>query len=443
LNELKFKDTSRDTRCFEDYYRSSAEQDGDEDLEIRFVRIVAVAVAAATVDTNSRFLNQGQRCSLNLLRAMASDGSMDAFKELVALAGNAFFVKWANDSDVGDRDCDEAGPPGISLVASEAATILLDEVAKESARNACKAMVLYSVLEAFLKEFEEDHTRKRYSTRYYKRMVPVVTHGLNAVANLGEKDLANTVTELVWASLVAVFSKMLSPVPIENDLVKISRVGEIVEMLEAARDYVPPNNRSDLSTILSLGATKCLEIAKQHDEFAKNHYGSDEGKQSEAHRDDILKMFGFCFSACCSIEPENALLRSTAEQVLEDASAVNGSSTEADDELQFADEIAVIICQSICQNEEMKEMVVSIFSLLCKLVASKKASVREAAARVLSVVDIPEILKESRNKYEDAERRAELAEKRVAELSVTVDELERKNETLRSEVAVLEASSAM
>lgn len=443
-NELDFKNTDQDIRSLQNPKRSAdGRAEGDEDLEFRFARMVRTIVTASTVDTKSRFLNQGQRCSLNLLRVMASDGSMEAFKHLVSLAGSSFFVKGEADSDETDSDCDEDDSPDIDLISSEASTAVSEEVAKESTRSACKAMILYTVLGTFSKEYEDHHHRKRYR-RYYKRIVPIITNGLKALAHLGESEFAEKATGLVWANLELALSEMLTPTPAWNDMVKISRVGEIIEVLGATRDHVPPGYRSEVSTIFSLGATKSLEIAKQHDAFANSHADSEIGKKSKLHRDDLLKLFSLCFSACCSLDTEEGLLRSTAEQVFKDALLEgNGTPQQEKGGLRFADEVAVMVCRIITQSKKMEPLVISMFSLLCKLVASDKAVVREAAGEVLTVVDVPELLQTAQTRYKEAERRAEKAEKRVGELSVTVDILHQKNQALRREVAVLEASSAL
>jgi hypothetical protein len=63
----------------------------DATLVVRYVQTVVVVAEKSSGGPDSRFLSQAQRASVDLLRAMASNGSPEAFINLTSLAGSAFF----------------------------------------------------------------------------------------------------------------------------------------------------------------------------------------------------------------------------------------------------------------------------------------------------------------------------------------------------------------
>ena len=72
--------------------RNSAKPDEDDNLVTRFVRIVVVVAESSSSGPDSRFLSQAQKSCIDLLRAMASNGSPESFITLTTMAGSAFFT---------------------------------------------------------------------------------------------------------------------------------------------------------------------------------------------------------------------------------------------------------------------------------------------------------------------------------------------------------------
>lgn len=64
----------------------------DEDtLVVRFVRIVMTVASTSSTGSDARFLSQAQKCCIDLLRSMASNGSFEAFLNLSFLSRRSFF----------------------------------------------------------------------------------------------------------------------------------------------------------------------------------------------------------------------------------------------------------------------------------------------------------------------------------------------------------------
>jgi len=440
-NELALNDGDRDLHAF------VGPTGNDDDLEIRFVQIITATVMAASVGPNPRYLNQAQRNSLDLLRNMASDGSIEATKKLISFAGSSFFIDSGSPEDDIESEADD-NTSSTNLVSSEAAKIVCEEAAKDSVRDVCKAFILYKVLVSFSDEYCGEVSRKCASgtrrRRYYKRIVPVIAHGVRAVANFDvQSDGAVSARDLVWRNLLSALSEMLSPVPDGKDLLKISRIDDLLVIVEAVRDFVPPEYTSELSTILSFGASKALEVAKRRDEYAKDQEDDGETWQhSNDHRDELLKLFTLCFSSSCSLDPKDSLLRVISQQALKDVLEAGDVSESESDALGVRGDVALSVCRVISQNEHIDSLVISVFSLLSKLVMSSNTELRQAAGQLLDAVDVANLLQTAQSRYEVAESRADKAEQRVEELSGTVDDLRKKNQMLRQEVAALQAASA-
>jgi len=137
-------------RCLKSLKNEELQKDQHEDLEARFVKIVATITGMAGDDPKSRFLNQAQRASLDLLKSMASDGSSEAFKDLISLAGMTFFVRKDSDADANHSHPSEADEiETYPLISFEAAMVVSEEVSKEGVSDECKG-AFYSFVRSLI-----------------------------------------------------------------------------------------------------------------------------------------------------------------------------------------------------------------------------------------------------------------------------------------------------
>jgi hypothetical protein len=217
-------------------------------------------------------------------------------------------------------------------------------------------------------------------------------------------------------------------------LIKITRVPEILEMLDAATSNVSPRYSANLCAILTEAASRSFDAAKQHAVNAAASRDTEMGRKSKKHRDELLKLFSSCFSGSCALRPEDANIGDIADMVFRGALDDDDVPSQ-----QVSVEASVIICQALRDHSNMEPLVISVFSALCHLVISDSAMLREAASKVFAEVNIAETLQSSRTRSENAERRAEQAEGRVRELEAAVQELQKEKSKLQQDVAVLEA----
>lgn len=433
-NEFKVDNTTRSLQGLLRYGQELNNTTADG-LEARFVRIVVSVLSSSGGDAKARFLNQGQRGSLDLLRTMASHGSSASFDRLVFFAGPSFFIRKDSDSDESDNGEDFGKHTHMAtLLNSEAAAAVSQEICKGDVSDECKAFVLYMVLVNFLTEQESHELRQR---RNYKRLVPIVSTGVEGVARLaGREDVESLkAAAMVWTQLLKSLTQMLTPVPLGKDLIKIPRISEIMAIVACTIAEVPRSHATDLCRILSFGASQAFDAAKQHGINAEAVPESDFGRKSKKHRDDLLKLFFTCFSGSCALGPEEPILRSIADTVLSGAENMTNDSFHS-----LCTEASLLVCRAIKGNEKTETLIVSLFPALCRLIMSDSSKLKEAAGTVLKGANIAETLRTFQSRYELAETRAIDAELRVAELEATVDDLQRAKMKLQKELKVAQES---
>lgn len=397
-------------------------------LETRFVRIVVSVMATSGGDANARFLNQGQRGSLDLLRAMAAYGSSVAFERLVFFAGFCFFVRKDSECDESENFEDDEKHPA-TLLNFEAAAAVSQEICKDDVSDECRAFVLYIVLADFLAEHHTNELRQR---RYYKRFVPIIRSGIESTARLAARDdkVSSKAVGMIWARVLKCLSQMLTPIPLGKDLIKIPRVSEILAIVTTARANVPVEFASDLCGILSFGASKAFDAARQHAINAEANPEGDFGRKSKRHRDDLLKLFFVCFSGCCSLGPEEPSLHTLADTVLTGA-----ASKTIDSMYGLCTEASLMVCLAMEEYEKMDVLIISVFPALCRLIMSDSSKLKDAAGKVLTDSNIAETLHDAQIRCELSEKRATEAERRVTELEAAVTELQEEKSRLQQEVS--------
>jgi hypothetical protein len=406
----------------------------EDDYESRFVRLTVSILQASGGDSKSRFLNQGQRSSLDILRAMASDGSVNAFECLVSLAGNSFFLR--KDSEVDESETAEDSHHGnhVSLLNFEAAAIVSQEISAESVSDECRMCVLFLILDDFLNEEDEDTELKleHKRRRYYKRFIPIVKCGLQGSSALAQKtdnDESLQAVNKLWKKVLECILVMLTPVTIGNGVVKIARVNEVLLVLEASVLTVPEGHVLELCEALCFGSLSSYESAKHHAMHADTKPESDFGKKCKRYRDDLLKLFSSCFHGCATLNPDYPVLRTISETVLGGALSPSKDST-----YNLSVDASLLICKAMKECNNTGPLVISQFSRLCQLAFSDSRELREAVGSVFTSVNVADTLQQAQQRYQDAEKRASQAEERMRELDAQVQALKSeksKHETRR------------
>jgi hypothetical protein len=402
----------------------------DDDLESRFVSVVATMLATAAGGYSvSRFLNQGQRTSLNLLRSMALHGSCRAFGKLVDIASVAFFVKKIDASLPAKQDC-------VTLLNHEAANAVAEEIIRDTVPDGCKVFVMYRILTTFLLHVESEPAREFLENRCLETFIPVVAAGLTAAKELDTPESL----ELLWGSFCKCLSQLLSPTQVTDGVFAIHAVPDLLTIIAAAEDNNTVSFRPVFCAVLSLGASKALEIARINEQqLATGSIAEDTVSTVKQQQQELLQLFQRCFEACCSLGTDVPNLHAITKSCL---SAMLLCPMDDNDELAIDEEAGLIVCKTL-QKDKLSSLVVSAFGPLCQLVTSKKAIVRDAVGQVLNAVNVADIVETARVNEETAEHRARLAEEKVKELSKKIQDLVKMNVKLNQEVAILQASTAM
>jgi hypothetical protein len=347
--------------------------DKEDKLEHRFVQLISSAIKLATVNPKARFLNQAQRASLELLKSMALNGSVESFRVLSELSGDSIFARLESAYD----ETDSGGSVVPTLLSSEAATACLDAIRTIATAN--------------------------------------VSTSSSQVLDLSDA----TVTQFC-----AVLRDMLTPIPTREKLERIRRVPELVEVLTVVSESAPITLTEQFSSILVFGALSSLDTIFLHDDFERSNAESNLLAKSREHRTELLALFRCCFSGLCALKPHDTKLVDMAQRAL-------AKTTSALAEEGFVDtvRVGICVCEEICKAAgNMQWLIPYIFPQLCKLIVSDDVSVRRAVAGVFETAKVGELLDSSQSRSSDTK---DVGEIEYSKLQSRICELESQNAQLR------------
>lgn len=391
--------------------------EGDH-LVTRFVQIIAVVALGSWSSPDARFLSQAQRSCMDILRAMATDGSPEALSTLVELSGESFFL---------ERDENGKAKKGVDILSHEASVVLEEAFAKDCLSDETRVLVTYRMLTTFL---DEPDPRLEGVGLSYKPLIALVTLGLPSFKKLQDKfaisagDLKAKLlfVDDLWDKMLVTLNRVLTPTSKEESKVlTIPRASDLVELVKVAAEMTPPHRRDEMCHILASGASKCLEVAKGD---PSQHSGT-------------LTLFTACFKGVCRIDAKNRTLQKIAESVLASTITISSNKRNGDplDDVQV--QACLRICRTIQEGEDMDLMAVAIFPRLCQLVGSELDELRKVAGHVLAKVDLGSVIAESDALRLSAEERAVVAEIQVVELTKEVTRLREEKEALERQLALI------
>mmetsp|Transcript_9663 Transcript_9663/g.19508 ORF Transcript_9663/g.19508 Transcript_9663/m.19508 type:complete len:1861 (-) Transcript_9663:2136-7718(-) len=416
----------------------------DDDLERRFVQMVKSAIQMSTVNLTARFLNQAQRASLELLKNMAMDGSVEAFRALLKISGDANFSRMESDEDESESGAVTGTDP--KLLASEASGDLCHAISEGKACCECRIYVFYMVTCLLKSPGSGNGTKGKSDPRKrpsYKRILPVFVAGfdavgeMNAVMKKNDSGRLQKIAHDVVLEFCSVLEQLLTPIHTREKLERIRRAQDLVVIIQALSERAPDGYIDLFCSVLSSGAMSSLKTAVLHDEFEISHQDSDLLTKSKEHRSELLSLFRACLVGLCSLKPQYPDLLEVVKDALHDTLEAIEKGPTGSVRLK----IGLGICEDICQfGESLPTLITGIFPLLCRLIVSDNGSVRESANRVFETAKVGDLLEIHRTR---ADRIAEEAEREKSALRRRIDDLENQNVKLRQDLAVLEASAAL
>lgn len=407
------------------------------DIEARFSRTVYATMISSSRRDQTRFLNQAQRCSLDLLQTMASQGSELAFWYLVKTADIALFVRKDHEKEESDHGDDCISSETVSSLNHEAAIAISEQITKM--KDEYSVFGLHVVLNAFSDVRNCNEDSGVWRKRYHKLVIPLLQNGLARIAQRTDSvDVTNEIRS-IWRMLTYYLTQALTPVAIGKGLSKIPRVSELLLMIRSAMDCIICEFVDDLCCALATGLSWCLQTARQHASFAEHHQRSEIGRKSNKHKDELITLFEVCFESCCTLNPQYPAIHKFAKELFVE---VASAGKEAADRAVIVSACS-IVCGIMQRMETMHSLVVSLFSILTNLVSSADDNLVKDVCSVIKAVDVGAMLDQAQVKCDQAEQRAEVAEMRAAKLAAEVAKLRSTNDELRREVSMLEAASAL
>lgn len=408
------------TSNFESLVMPVAIPPGDDDaLVARFVRVVVSVATRSSSGEGSRFLSQAQRACVDLLKAMASNGSPEAFLNLTILAGPAFFS---------EQEPNGKPKKGVDILSHEISNVLSEEFRNQYVSDECKVVVLSRLLLML------ENLKDAASTTTKTMKVPVVTYSaLLSIVNValesakrldaGKEETCRPVVSLLdtlWKKICMLLSAMLSPVPNGSRGVYIEHAANIAELVNASINNAPPRYHADLCEIFSSGANKSLEIAR-----------TCEASGDTFVEGDSLNLFAACFSGACKLQPDDKAIQQIASKVLRGAVASTSAKAGPDADTKAA----LKVCQALQGLDSVEVIVIAILSQLLQLVCVEEVSLRRGAGGVLAKANITGVVEDAMHRCRTAEDRARKAEEKTYQL-------ETENQVLRNEKEALERQLA-
>ena len=434
--DLKKDNKARCLECFEGGSLYSQRQQSilEDDLEGRLVKLLATVLKICTVDLDARFLNQAQRSCLTLLKAMACDGSCDALRLLANLGSIFFFIR----KDGDDLELEKSESVGLEAISS-----LTEAMRAPIPADECKCLILNEVLGSLVFESKEGLLAERQNRQFkmdYKRLVPIIEHGLDSsealrvVCGDSQDSLSYRVSLRSFALLQDVISLMAIPLSMGNGMSKVSRVLEVKDILRIAVPKFPSEFAAPVSDILIQFADTCLEVAELHETCSIKHDDKSVASKSKQHRDELLQLFSECFFGCCILDPKHTGLQSSCASWLHHAVTVMTSSPN--DGETYIIEAVTLICQTVRKVNGAEAIIPRIFPYLCQLIGTEDDSLRSETIATLTSEKAQNILKAS-------DLRAREAENHAASMTQQLNELQQENNRLRQTIAVLEAGPSL
>lgn len=435
--ELANDQAQKSKQFLESLLGETAMGDKEDDLERRFVQMVKSALHLSTVNPSARFLNQAQRASLELLKSMAFYGSVEAFQALLKISGDANFSRI--EADVDESESGAVAVTDHRLLASEASGDLCGAISEGTISCECRLYVFHMVTCLFQSPGNGTGSKGQGDPRKrpcYKRVLPVIIAGFEAIRECDLGDLQKIAHD-VALEFCTVLKKLLSPMPTREELERIRRAQDLVEIVNAISERAPEKYIDLICSVFSSGAKSSLKTAVLHDEFELSHEDSDLLPKSREHRTELLSLFRACFVGLCSLNPRDPDLVGVARDALHEClKAIERGPTGS-----IRIKIGLGICEDICRfGEDVPGLVTGIFQFLCRLIVSESGPMRESANRVFQTAKVCDLLESHQSR---ADRIAQEAEREKTALGRRIDDLENENVKLRQDLAVLEASTAL
>lgn len=409
-NEFKEDVTLSTYATFEPLLASAVVRPTDNDaMVVRYVRVVRTIAKITSSGKDSRFLSQAQRACMEILKTMATDGSPEALLNLTVLSSAGFFA---------EREPQGKCKKGVDVLSHEMSNTLLECYKSKSLTDPCKTLILTRLLSIFLSD-NHGLTQKDTVETSYQMLVPILQEGLKSAKMLfsASEENSQAIKDLLdntWERVCLTLSRMLSPsIGKSSQQDSILHPADLIDIVNAATENVPPSYSFDICTIVISGASRCLETAKQ-------------GRLSAEEKENFLNLFAACFAGMCKVRPQDAPTHGIAELVLESAfQSLESAPTEIDWNVKSA----LKVCEVLQSTSNVEVVIIAVFSHLSKLVGVEERSTRRAAGAVLASANIRGVVQDAENQRLAAEERANIAESRVAELERQIAELRKQSET--------------
>jgi len=391
--------------------------ENDDGYESRFLYLLQVIANNAKDDSSSRYLNQVQKGVMSLLKNMASNSSLRAFKALTTTSGDYMFVR-SNDNE------------GESFEL-EAAKVVASAFDSDNLSDEAKVTVMCSVLSHYLKIYgsdkdvmPSDSAERKTSEARYDIVTKVIDSGCHAAANIDATADDKAILDSIWERIVTVVTSLILPPAASRYDGYAHHSKSILDIVAIVLTHLPSRKYASAEPMLEQGANRAVEVAFECIE--------DVNKPDAA--EGAVHVFLACFMGLCQKMPTCSAVTSLTNHILGDAidSQDEGGSVLFSKTQQS---LAIAVCESL-QTTTSQDLLVGVFPLLCRLTNVENDGLRRVAGRILGGVNLAQAISRERQRAEEADIRAQEVEEENSAMLEEIEYLQAENDELQRQLAL-------
>jgi len=273
--------------------------------------------------------------------------------------------------------------------------------------------------------FDVDNGDTSVSLRY-DIITSVLDSGLRAAAQM-DSSSSRVFLDGIWDRIIATVDKLLLPSSSNRYTGYAYHSKHYLKIVAIVLDHLPKRKHVMAEPMLENGADRAVAVAFECN--AENEKGDNELYTKAA--DGAVHVFLSCFMGLCQKMPSSPAISSLTNQIICDTLDSEGQGMSDQNRTQH--NFALAVCESL-RTTPSQDLLVSLFPLLCQLTNASSDSLRRAAGRILSSLNLSEAISREHARADLAEKRAnDIEEENIAMLE-EIEDLQAQNEELERQV---------
>ena len=260
----------------------------------------------------------------------------------------------------------------------------------------------------------------------YDIITSVLDSGLRAAAQM-DSSSSSDFFDGIWDRIIATVDKLLLPSSSNRYTGYAYHSKDYLRIVAIVLDHLPKRKHVMAEPMLENGADRAVAVAFECN--GEDKIGDNELYSKAA--DGAVHVFLSCFMGLCQKMPSSPAISSLTNQIIGDTLDSEGQDVNGQNRTRL--NFALAVCESL-RTTPSQDLLISLFPLLCQLTNASSDSLRMAAGRILSSLNLSEAISRERARADEAERRAnDIEEENIAMLE-EIEDLQAQNEELERQV---------